>query len=351
MKKYLGILLALSFSSSLWAGATFSRAHNWVDLEVLTASDLNNEFNNILNNLDPAGVDDYSLTLSQMQTTVDPYPAAVESLATDLKGEIERLRYQVLQLKKSIQTNDSTYWYQDTPGQGTFTIGTSSVGVNNTSPSYSLDVVGTQRVTGNAIFSSSASIANTLVVSTITSTLPILYITTDTSISGNLTVGGTFSGTIANLTVDGFVNFTKTTLVLASKNSTQTIPFNTSNMTITNTTSVDRNSEMSSGIFTAKNAGVYFINVQYLMSNSAGVGSCDGTIGIFKNSTDLISTGFSVDSTDTYLFSKSLYLNLVANDTVTIKVSRSSAGYSGAGIVVNTTTADLGQAELLYRIP
>lgn len=163
MKKYLGILLALSFSSSLWAGATFSRAHNWVDLEVLTASDLNNEFNNILNNLDPAGVDDYSLTLSQMQTTVDPYPAAVESLATDLKGEIERLRYQILQLKKSIQTTDSTYWYQDTPGQGTFTIKTSSVGVNNTSPSYSLDVTGDARITGTTRLTGQLEASTTLI--------------------------------------------------------------------------------------------------------------------------------------------------------------------------------------------
>ena len=70
MKKYLGILLALSFSSSLWAGATFSRAKDWVDQEVLTAADLNAEFNNILNNLDPAGIDDYSLSLSQMQSVL-----------------------------------------------------------------------------------------------------------------------------------------------------------------------------------------------------------------------------------------------------------------------------------------
>lgn len=195
MKKYLEILLALSFSSSLWAGATFSRAHNWVDLEVLTASDLNNEFNNILNNLDPAGVDDYSLTLSQMQTTVDPYPAAVESLATDLKGEIERLRYQILQLKKAIQTTDSTYWYQDAPGQGTFTIGTSSVGVNNTSPSYSLDVVGTIRT-------SSATISPTVVVSSITSTLPSVYITTNATVTGNLTVNGSYIGNFSASNVD-----------------------------------------------------------------------------------------------------------------------------------------------------
>lgn len=256
MKKYLEILLALSFSSSLWAGATFSRAHNWVDLEVLTASDLNNEFNNILNNLDPAGVDDYSLTLSQMQTTVDPYPAAVESLATDLKGEIERLRYQVLQLKKSIQTNDSTYWYQDTPGQGTFTIGTSSVGVNNTSPSYSLDVVGTQRVTGNAIFSSSASIANTLVVSTITSTLPAVYITTHTSITGNTAITG-------NLTVTGSISngISPMSIIFATTTAIQTITYNTVTQVIFGGEEIDLNSEFASNVFTSKSTGNFLVQV------------------------------------------------------------------------------------------
>lgn len=164
MKKYLGILLALSFSSSLWAGATFSRAKDWVDQEVLTAADLNAEFNNILNNLDPAGIDDYSLSLSQMQSVVDPYPAAVESLATDLKGEIERIRYQILQLKKSLQTVDSTYWYQDTPTQGTFTIKASSVGVNNVSPTASLDVTGGTRLNGDLLVTGNISLSYPLTV-------------------------------------------------------------------------------------------------------------------------------------------------------------------------------------------
>ena len=239
MKKYLGILLALSFSSSLWAGATFSRAHNWVDQEVLTAADLNAEFNNILNNLDPAGIDDYSLTLSQMQTTVDPYPATVESLATDLKGEIERLRYQVLQLKKSIQTSDSTYWYQDTPGQGTFTIGTSSVGVNNTSPSYSLDVTGTERVTGNSL------------------------------VVGNLIVNGSIQG------IGGFSLQNPLTVINAQKDvaTNQMITaFAGNQKVIFGTEIVDRNSEFSSSSFTVVTAGYYQITCNLLWSTPGGTG-------------------------------------------------------------------------------
>lgn len=52
-------------------------------------------------------LDDYSTTAAQMQTTVDPYPAQVESLATTGQGEIERLRYLLQQI------HGRTYWYQD----------------------------------------------------------------------------------------------------------------------------------------------------------------------------------------------------------------------------------------------
>ncbi len=52
-------------------------------------------------------LDDYSATVAQMQTTVDPYPGGVESLATTGQGEIERLRYLLQQI------HGRTYWYQD----------------------------------------------------------------------------------------------------------------------------------------------------------------------------------------------------------------------------------------------
>lgn len=87
-------------------GATFSRVKTW-GAEVLTYADLNAEFDNILTNLTPAGVDDESTNAAAMQTTADPYPAASPSLATSLQGEIQRLRYIVQQI------TGMSYWYVD----------------------------------------------------------------------------------------------------------------------------------------------------------------------------------------------------------------------------------------------
>lgn len=88
------------------AGANFSRVKTW-GAEVLTYSDLNAEFDNILTNLTPSGIDDESSDAAAMQATTDPYPAGVASLATSLQGEIQRLRYILSQI------TGETYWYID----------------------------------------------------------------------------------------------------------------------------------------------------------------------------------------------------------------------------------------------
>lgn len=157
--KIFGFLVGLALVGGLvWGGATFSRIKTWVSGETLTASDLNAEFNNILNNLTPAGVDDYSSSVSEMRSTADPYPGAAESQATALSGEIERLRYQVLQIKKAVQTGQ-TYWYEDLPTEGVFTIAGSSVGINDTTPSASLDITGSLSVSGDVNFNSAFVVA------------------------------------------------------------------------------------------------------------------------------------------------------------------------------------------------
>jgi microcystin-dependent protein len=75
--------------------------------EVLTFADLNAEFNNILTNLTPAGVDDASTNAAAMQTTADPYPGGVASLPTSLEGELQRIRYLLAQI-----TGEAN-WYVD----------------------------------------------------------------------------------------------------------------------------------------------------------------------------------------------------------------------------------------------
>lgn len=89
-------------------GATFDRVHVWDSLEVLTNEALNEEFDNILENLTPSGVDDYSVNTTQMRLTTDPGEPGSESLADSLAGEIERLRFVVKEMKGS----GVTQWYE-----------------------------------------------------------------------------------------------------------------------------------------------------------------------------------------------------------------------------------------------
>jgi len=88
------------------AGAIFSRIKTWISTEDVTAADLNAEFDNILNNLLPAQLDDYSVNTAQMQLTVDPGEVGTESAATTLAGEIERFRFALNEIK------GTTQWYE-----------------------------------------------------------------------------------------------------------------------------------------------------------------------------------------------------------------------------------------------
>src|SRR3972149_11204176 len=66
--------------------------------EIITALDRNAEHDNHITFSTPASHDDYSQDLTEMRSTVDPYPAGVESLPTTLAGEHERMRYLLKQI-------------------------------------------------------------------------------------------------------------------------------------------------------------------------------------------------------------------------------------------------------------
>lgn len=86
-------------------GATFSRLKSWI-AERLTYADLNAEIDNVLDNLDPDGIDDYSQNSTQMRIQTNPGDVGSESLASSLAGEVERLRYVISRL------TGETYWYE-----------------------------------------------------------------------------------------------------------------------------------------------------------------------------------------------------------------------------------------------
>src|SRR5579859_5661691 len=60
---------------------------------VLSATDYNNEHQNHINNNIPGSIGSDSANVAGMQATVNPGGVGTESLAADLKGELERMRY------------------------------------------------------------------------------------------------------------------------------------------------------------------------------------------------------------------------------------------------------------------
>jgi phage-related tail fiber protein len=109
-------------------GANFSQIKTWIDGDILTASDQNAEFQNILTNLTPSGIDDESATLAAMRATKDPYAASTAVLPTSLQEEIQELRYQIQQI------TGKTYWYEDAEASLTPT-GAMLLWTTNTAPS------------------------------------------------------------------------------------------------------------------------------------------------------------------------------------------------------------------------
>lgn len=102
------IAFALLITAIVSMGA-ISRVKVWTVGETLTSSDLNTEFNNIINNFDASSLDGASANVAAMQTVVDPGELGTESLASDLAGELHRLRFMISELSGQSQ------WYVTSP--------------------------------------------------------------------------------------------------------------------------------------------------------------------------------------------------------------------------------------------
>jgi hypothetical protein len=99
----IGLLLMSLFSAPwmyhAWAVGNCSVFRSWNTGDTVTAGDLNSSFTTAaVTNSTPQCVDDYSSTVSQMQTATDPYASGTESQATSLAGELERLRFMFKQI-------------------------------------------------------------------------------------------------------------------------------------------------------------------------------------------------------------------------------------------------------------
>lgn len=83
-----------------------TRIKTWIAKEVLVYSDLNNEFDNIINGLQASNLDGYSATVAQMRETTDPGDIGSESLALRISDELERIRFAINRIV------GKTYWYE-----------------------------------------------------------------------------------------------------------------------------------------------------------------------------------------------------------------------------------------------
>lgn len=109
MRRILSIILTVGIGISIMAGPIWppikaeaagscAILRSWNTGDQLTAPDLTSSFVTVgQTNMIPTCMDGDSVNVATMQAVQDPYPASVESLATNLKGEIERLRYALKQ--------------------------------------------------------------------------------------------------------------------------------------------------------------------------------------------------------------------------------------------------------------
>lgn len=85
----------------------FPRQKVWIAKETLVYSDLNSEFNNIINNLEADTLGGYSSNVAQMRAQTDPGDVGSESLPLSISGEIERIRFVLSRIV------GKTYWYEE----------------------------------------------------------------------------------------------------------------------------------------------------------------------------------------------------------------------------------------------
>jgi hypothetical protein len=76
----------------------------------LTAAIYNADHQNHIDNGIPAQLDDYSSSVSQMQSTTDPGEVGTESQPTSLAGELERLRFAIKEAK-AVGGSTPAQWY------------------------------------------------------------------------------------------------------------------------------------------------------------------------------------------------------------------------------------------------
>jgi len=90
----------------------FSYTNTLTNGTTADADEVMANFNDVLTNFTPAGLDDASADVAAMQVQRDPYTAATEQLATSLEDEIESIRYVIQQILHSSDATPASHWYK-----------------------------------------------------------------------------------------------------------------------------------------------------------------------------------------------------------------------------------------------
>lgn len=100
----------------------YSRVKNWIAAEIVTYTDLNAEFNNIITKFEPQYMDDISANVTAMQAVSDPGSVGSETLPVNLAEELKSLRSMIKKI-----TGESI-WY--TPPDSTISFLATGLGGN-----------------------------------------------------------------------------------------------------------------------------------------------------------------------------------------------------------------------------
>jgi hypothetical protein len=102
-------VLLFAIPSNVWAAYPYSMTYTVSAGDSILADHYNTANNEHINNNIPESIDDYSANATEMQSTRDPYPSSVVSLATSDSEEKGGMRYQLDAII------GGTYWYEDAP--------------------------------------------------------------------------------------------------------------------------------------------------------------------------------------------------------------------------------------------
>lgn len=117
LKIFACLTLSVFMALNAYAGYPYAMTYTPSAGNTILADHINTSNNEHINNNIPESIDDYSTNATEMQATTDPYPASSENLATTLAGELQGLRYDLLQWKLKYQAGISK-WYDDIPPGG-----------------------------------------------------------------------------------------------------------------------------------------------------------------------------------------------------------------------------------------